>query len=50
MENISKKINKMFENLFKTDDNIHPFLKDLKIVHITSPKYRANVKNSIKKL
>ncbi len=49
MENISKKINKMFENLFKTDDNIHPFLKDLKKVHITSPKYRANVKNSIKK-
>jgi hypothetical protein len=49
MENISKKINKMFENLFKTSDNIHPFLKDLKKVHLIAPKHRVHVKNSIKK-
>jgi hypothetical protein len=49
MENISKKINKMFENLFKTSDNIHPFLKDLKKVHAIAPKHRSHIKNSIKK-
>ncbi len=49
MENISKKINKMFENLFKTNDNNHPFLKDLKRVHSIAPKHRTTMKNSIKK-
>ncbi len=49
MENISNKINKMFQNLFKTPDNIHPFFKDLKKVYEEAPKHRRHVKSAIKK-
>jgi hypothetical protein len=46
---VSKRINKMFENLFKTKDNLHPFLKDLKKVYIEAPKQRKYQKEAIKK-
>jgi len=50
MENISKNINKMFENLFKTKDKIpeHPFLKDLKKVYTIAPAHRKKIKRVIK--
>jgi hypothetical protein len=48
-EKISKKINKMYENLFKTQDNIHPFFKDLNKVYDQAPKHKKHVKDAIKK-
>lgn len=49
MENISDNINKMFENLFKTEDNNHPFFKDLKKVLKVSSNYRKLYKKNIVK-
>jgi hypothetical protein len=46
---VSKRINKMFENLFKTKDNQHPFFKDLKKVYDEAPKHRKYQKDAIKK-
>ena len=47
-ETISKKINKMFQKLFETKDNNHPFFKDLKRVYEESSKRRRFDKNEIK--
>ena len=46
---VSKRINKMFENLFKTKNNEHPFFKDLKKVYIEAPKHKKSLNNIIKK-
>ena len=47
-ETISKRINKMFEKLFETKDNTHPFFKDLNKVYKEAPKHRKNMKSAIK--
>jgi hypothetical protein len=47
-DNISKKINKMFEKLFERKDNEHPFYKDLKKVYEEAPKHRRHIKSAIK--
>jgi hypothetical protein len=49
MTNISDNINKMFETLFKTTDNVHPFFKDLKKVYNKSPEYRKSILGNINK-
>lgn len=48
-DNISNSINKMFETLFKTTDNVHPFFKDLKKVYNKSPEYRKSILGNINK-
>lgn len=49
MEKISNRINKMFENLFKTKDNMHLFFKDIEHSEKHAIKYRNNMKTIIKK-
>ena len=49
INNISDNINKMFETLFKTTDNVHQFFKDLKKVYNKSPEYRKSILSNIKK-
>jgi hypothetical protein len=49
MEEISDSINKMFETLFKTNNNEHPFLKDLKTVNNVGHIYRKQMADKIKK-
>lgn len=49
MDAISKRINNMFETLFKTKDNIHPFYIDLKRVRKMASGYRDNMIKHIRK-
>ncbi len=49
MEQISNKINKMFENLFKTKDNIHLFFRDLEISEKHAVIYRNKMRTIIHK-
>jgi len=49
MQTISDNINKMFQNLFLTKKNIHPFFKDLDVVYELKEDYLKNIKEYIKK-
>ena len=55
MNTISDTINKKFEKLFEkkeieqSNDNNHPFFRDLKKVHKAAPEYRKSILNNIKK-
>ena len=55
MNTISDTINKKFEKLFEkkeieqSNDNNHPFFRDLKKVHKVAPEYRKSILNNIKK-
>ena len=48
--NISDKINKMFEALFKTPNNEHPMFKDLQTVNSLAGNYRNYMEKHIKKV
>ena len=49
MQTISDNINKMFQNLFITKHNIHPFFKDLDVVYKLKEDYLKTIKEYIKK-
>ena len=48
IKKISDKINKMFQNLFITEDNEHPIFKDLRRSYKVSHEYREKMNEYIK--